>query len=41
MQIEDFLVGVGYVKNKIKQLLLRRQKQGDQEEWDETNFSIR
>ena len=40
-KIEDFLVGVGYVKNKIKELLLRRQKQGDQEEWDETNFCIR
>jgi hypothetical protein len=40
-EIEDFLVGVSYVKIKIKQLLLRRQKQGDQEEWDESNFSIR
>ena len=32
---------VSYVKIKIRQLLLRRQKQGDQEEWDESNFSIR
>ena len=40
-EIEDFHVGVSYVKIKIRELLLRRQKQGDQEEWDESNFSIR
>lgn len=40
-EIEDFLVGVSYVKIKIRELLLCRQKQGDQEEWDESNFSIR
>ena len=43
--VSDVYIQVGQnhsdVKIKIRELLLRRQKQGDQEEWDESNFSIR
>ena len=40
LQIKDFSVGLSHTKNKIKELLLHRQKIGDQEEWDDTNFQL-
>ena len=40
-KVSDFVVGIGFVKMKIKELLLRRQRLGDQEEWDELNSCIR
>ena len=40
-KISDFIVGISYIKTKIKALLFRRQKLGDIEEWDESNSCIR
>ena len=40
-KISDFIVGIGYIKTKIKELLFRRQKLGDAEEWDESNSCLR
>ena len=40
-KVSDFVVGIGFVKMKIKELLLRRQRLGDQDEWDELNSRIR
>ena len=39
--VSDFAVGIGYMKSKTKELVLRRQKIGDPFEWDnETNFRL-
>ena len=40
-QISDFSVGLAFTKSKIKELLLRRQKMGDKEEWADANFQLR
>ena len=40
-EIKDFSVGVSILKNRIKSLILRRQKIGDEEQWyPQTNFNI-
>ena len=39
--IKEFDVTVGFLKNKIRGLVLRRQKMGDEMEWHPlTNFTI-
>ena len=38
---QNFSAGIGYTKNRIKALLLHRQRIGDQEEWADTNFQLR
>ena len=41
-EITDFSIGTGHAKSKIRELVTRRQKMGDQNEWDcETNFKLR
>ena len=37
-QIIDFSIGLSFTKNKIRELLLHRQKIGDQNEWADENF---
>ena len=40
-EIKDFSVGIGFLKNKIKSLIKRRQNLGDDQEWHpQTNFNI-
>ena len=39
-EIIDFLVGLGTIKMKFKNLLLRRQKLGDQVERNDDNFNL-
>ena len=40
--IKDFTVGVGRVKSKVRELILCRQKMGDENDWCEnTNFNLR
>ena len=40
-EIKDFTVSISFLKNKIKNLILKRQILGDEEEWyPQTNFSI-
>ena len=36
----DFTAGIGYVKGKIRSLIYKRQKLGDQHEWNDDNFSL-
>lgn len=38
--IDDFSLGFGHLKSWTKQLLYRRQKLGDQEEWSDENFVL-
>ena len=40
VQEHDFSAGIGYTKNKIKELLFMRQKIGDREEWADENFNL-
>lgn len=41
-KIPDFAGKMGYMKSKIKEFILRRQRVGDELEWDsETNFNLR
>ena len=40
-ELTDFSIGFGVIKNKIKKLLLNRQKIGDREEWCEDNFQMK
>ena len=39
--IRDFTIGISFLKNRIKSLLLKRQKIGDEVEWHpQSNFNI-
>ena len=40
--IKDFTVGLGCLKSKLKDLILCRQKMGDQDDWcEELNFNLK
>ncbi len=40
--IKDFTAGLGSLKSKLKDLILCRQKMGDQEDWcEELNFNLK